>query len=104
MSTLHADLQVVNFQRYKYAFAHPICKLAHVSGVLFKYCTVRLKMFSLFFVCLFFMYYFCEKYYKSITVQYYIADCVSWIPRLTLLDLGTNWIYERALGMELIRM
>ena len=50
------------------------------------------------------MYYFCEKYYKSITVQYYIADCVSWIPRLTLLDLGTNWIYERALGMELIRM
>ena len=30
------------------------------------------------------MYYLCEKYYKPITVQYYIADCVSWVPRLTL--------------------
>ena len=29
------------------------------------------------------MYYLYEKYYKPITVQYYIADCV---PRLTLLD------------------
>ena len=33
------------------------------------------------------MYYLCEKYYKPIMVQYYIADCVSWVPRLTLLDL-----------------
>ena len=33
------------------------------------------------------MYYLCEKYYKPITVQYYIADSVSWVPRLTLLDL-----------------
>ena len=33
------------------------------------------------------MYYLCEKYYTHITVQYYIADCVSWVPRLTLLDL-----------------
>ena len=33
------------------------------------------------------MYYLCEKYYKPITVQYYIADCVSRVPRLTLLDL-----------------
>ena len=33
------------------------------------------------------MYYLCEKYCKLITVQYYIADCVSWVPRLTLLDL-----------------
>ena len=30
------------------------------------------------------MYYLCEKYYKPITVQYYIADCVSWVPRLTV--------------------
>ena len=28
-----------------------------------------------------------ETYYKPITVQYCIADCVSWVPRLTLLDL-----------------
>ena len=50
------------------------------------------------------MYYLCEKYYKPITVQYYIADCVSWVPRLTLLDLRTNWTYELALGTELVRM
>ena len=40
--------------------------------------------------CLFFMYYLCEKYYKPIAVQYCIADCVSWVPRLTLLDLRTT--------------
>ena len=61
-------------------------------------------MFSLCFVCLFFMYYLCEKCYKPITVQYYIADCVSWVPRLTLLDLRTNWTYESALRMELLCM
>ena len=33
------------------------------------------------------MYYSCEQCYKPITVQYYIVDCVSWVPRLTLLDL-----------------
>ena len=33
------------------------------------------------------MYYLCEKYYKPATVQYHIADCISWVPRLTLLDL-----------------
>ena len=27
-----------------------------------------------------------EKYYKPITVQYYTATCVSWIPRLVLLN------------------
>ena len=30
------------------------------------------------------MYYLCEKYYKPITLQYYTADCVSWVPRLTV--------------------
>ena len=38
------------------------------------------------------MYVLCENYYKPITVQSYQADCVSWVPRLTLLDLQTNWI------------
>ena len=47
--------------------------------------TVRFKMFSLFFV---FMYYLCEKYYKPMTVHYCIAN---WVPMLTLLDLQTNW-------------
>ena len=30
------------------------------------------------------MYYLCEKYYKPNTWQYYIADCISWVPRLTV--------------------
>lgn len=30
---------------------------------------------------------------KPITVQYYISACVSWVSRLTLLDLETNWTY-----------
>ena len=68
-----------------------------------RYCTVRLKCF-IFCVCLFFMYYLYEKYCKPIiTVQYYIADCVSWVPKLTLLDLRTNWTYECVLGTELVR-
>ena len=43
------------------------------------------------------MYYLCEKYYEPTTVQYHIADCVSWVPRLTLLELRTNWTYICAL-------
>ena len=39
------------------------------------------------FICVFFMYYLCEKYYKPITVQYCIADCFSWVLKLTWLDL-----------------
>ena len=48
--------------------------------------TVRFKLFFL--VCVF-VYYLCEKYYKSTTLQYYITDCVRWVPRLTLLDSQT---------------
>ena len=49
------------------------------------YC--KIKNVSCILMCLFVMYYLCEKYYKPITVQYYIADYASWVPRLTLLDL-----------------
>ena len=49
-----------------------------------------------------FMYYLREKYDKPITAQYYVADCVSWVPRRTLLDLRTNWTFEQALGMGLV--
>ena len=49
-----------------------------------RYFTVKLKLL---FLCFFLIHYFCEKYYKPITVWYYIASCVSWVPRLTLLDL-----------------
>ena len=47
--------------------------------------TVRLKIF--YFLCLSFMYYLCEKYYRPITVQYYTGDFEGWVPKLTLLDL-----------------
>ena len=43
-------------------------------------------MFSLFFMFVF-MYYLCEKYHKPIMVHDCIADCLSWVPRLTLLNL-----------------
>lgn len=49
------------------------------------------------------MHYFCEKYYESITVQYCVANFVSWVLRLTLLDLKTNG-HMNALSMELICM
>ena len=64
----------------------PVCQLLYWTTVLFKvlYC----KIFKCFLYFLFvFMYYLCEKYHKPITVQYCVADCVSWVPRLTLLDL-----------------
>ena len=81
----------------------PVCQLLYCTTVLFKvlYCKTK-NVFFIFCVYLFFTYYLCEKYYKPITVQYYIDDCVSWVPRLTLLDLQTNWTYEHALGMELV--
>ena len=49
-----------------------------------RYCPIRFLEFI--FLCVFFMYYLCEKYYKLIIVQYYIPNCVSWVPRLSLLD------------------
>ena len=50
------------------------------------------------------MYYLCEKYYKPTTVRYRIADCVSLVPRLTLLDLQTHWTYICALRTELVHV
>ena len=64
----------------------PVCQLLYFA----RHCTIKLNMFSLF-LCLFFMYYLCENYYKPVTVQNYIDNCVSWVPKLTLLDLQANW-------------
>ena len=50
------------------------------------------------------MYYLCLTFYKAVTVQYCITDYISWVPRLTLLDLGTNWTYKHVLGTELIHV
>ena len=38
------------------------------------------------------MYHLCG-YYTTFTVKYFIANCVSWIPRLTFLDLWTDYTY-----------
>ena len=67
----------------------PVCKLLYCTTALFKvlYCKTKHVVFT-FCVCFLCTYYLCEKYYKPTTVQYYIADCVSWVPRLTLLDLN----------------
>ena len=81
----------------------PLCASC-CTGLLYcsRYCTVRFKIFSLFFVFVF-MYYLGEKYYKPITVQYYIADCVSWAPGLTLLDLWMcSWNETRSYVRDLL--
>ena len=77
-------------------------RTADLNSVYFsRYCTVRLKKFFVFVFMYVYMYHSCKNYYKPIAVQYYIAGCVSWVPRLTLLDLQTNWSYECTLRMEL---
>ena len=65
-----------------------------------RYRTAGWKMFSLFFALVFVMDYLCEKCHKPSTVPHYIAICVSWVPRLTLLDSWTNWPHKHALQME----
>ena len=66
------------------------------TTVVFKvlYCKVKNVLF---FVLGFYV--LCEKYYKCITVQDHVADYVSWVPKLTLLDL-TNKL--NSLRMEFV--
>ena len=85
-----------------YSMPAPVCQLLYCTPLFSRYCTVRLKMFS--FLCLFFMYYLCERYCKPITMQYHIANCVSWVPKLTLLVLGTNQTQECTFGTKLIHL
>ena len=56
--------------------AKPIQYCKVISLQLKKKCFLFFKMYCL-----------CEKHDKPITVHYYITNCVSWVPRLTLLDL-----------------
>ena len=98
VSPLHTNLQVVNFQRGKRACQPLYASCCTVLLYFSRYCTVRLKMF-IFCVCFLWTYYLCEKYYKPITVWYNIADCISWVPRLTLLDLTNKldlWTHSRS--------
>ena len=77
---------------------------ASCCTVLFRvlHCEVTDVVF-IFCICIF-MYCLCEKYHKPITVQYYIANCDSWVPRLTMLELWTNLTYKHALEMKLVHM
>ena len=59
------------------------CQPLYASCCTFQELYCKIKIFF-YFLCI------CVKNdYKAITVQYYIADCVGWVPRLTLLDLQT---------------
>ena len=90
----------MNFQRCE---CSPVCQLLYCTTVLFKVLYCQIKMFSSFFV-LAFMCYLWEKYYKPTTVQCHVANCVSWVPRLTLLDLKIDWTYKHAPGMKIVHM
>ena len=50
---------------------------ATVLTVPFKVLYHKIKNIFFNFLCLFCKYYLCEKYYKPITVQYYVASFVS---------------------------
>ena len=64
-----------------------MCQPLYCATVLFKVLNCKVKN-ALFILYVFdFMYFLSEKYYKSITVQYYIANYVSWVCKLHLLDL-----------------
>ena len=67
---------VLQYLYFKPRMSGRKCKSSgNVAGttVLFKvlYCTVK----NVYFLCLFFMRYLCENWYKPNTVQYYISDC-----------------------------
>ena len=69
----------------------PGSQLLYYTTVLFEvlYCETKNAsfIFCVYFLCIICM----KKYYKPITVWYYIADFVSWVPRLTMLDIQANW-------------
>ena len=66
-----------------------------------RYYTLRFTMWFWLFI-----YFSCKEYSKTTTVQYYIADCFSWVHRLTLLDFVYKQIglSECALRTQLVSM
>ena len=60
--------------------ADPVCQMLPCTMVVFKVVYYEIKTFI-------FYLFLCEKYYKPVTVPCYIANYVSWLPRLTSLDL-----------------
>ena len=43
-----------------------------------------------------------QDVWKQAYKQRGVASCAGWVPRLTVLDLRSNWTYEFAFGTELI--
>ena len=70
----------------------PTCQLFAVLLYSSRCCAVRSKMLSVF-LC-FSLYYFCDKYYKPIMVQHYIANCVGLMGKRDLCGLGTRFLFH----------
>ena len=76
--------EVQNLNEEWYCSSYLECSSVLPAAVLdystFRGTVCKIKFFC-YFLC-FFMYCLHEKYYKSVTVQYYIVNCVSWVPKL----------------------
>ena len=71
-----ADTQTplrVNFQKWEYACQPLYASCCPVLLYFSRYCTIKMFIFSVCFLC---MYYWCEKDYKLIAVQYHRAVLV----------------------------
>ena len=68
--------------------ASPVCQPSWWTTVLLK---VLQYIKNVFFIFCFYVL-FVWKYYKPITVQYYIGDCVSWGPVLCAESLSRVWL------------
>lgn len=65
----------------------PVRQLLHCTTVLFRVLSCKFKKVFFFYV-FDFMYFLSEKYYKSITIQYYVASYVSRVCKLPF------WTYK----------
>ena len=80
-----------------------------MPAVVLCYCTfqgtVRKDSKCVLYSLYLFLFIICVKSIINI-LQYnsIIADCASGVPKLTLLDLQTNWTYKHTLGKEIVPM
>ena len=86
-------LQSMGSQRVRHDWAN-----SHSLTVLLRYCTARLKMFIF---CLCFLWITCMESIINLLQCSTTADCISWVPRLTVLDLQIG--FTKALS-ELTRL
>ena len=109
VSPLHMNLQVVNFQRWECLFASLIISVSSfVWHALSHACILHNRLYFCVLYCI--VLYRVQQ--KGIFISspgsqeasVKVANCVSWVSRLTLLGLWTNWTSECALVMELVWM